>query len=189
LPIIRERLSFDLSHEPLVCPAQVLKFKILESVPGHGAQKDFFHSREAEAENRDQLLARLISQLGKDHVFHAYLRESYRPEANWVRTLKERQKNEKQKMSKFFVRPSRILSQPERVLLKPSLVVHSSGRSWKVRAWQGPERISTEWWAESPTSQINRDYYQVMTEENEKLWIFLDRNHQPSQAFLHGYFD
>jgi protein ImuB len=187
MPIIREKLTYEFSRHPLLAPARFLKFKILESVPGHDSQRDFFHSKEVEAESWDQLLGRLLSQLGEGHVFHASLIPRYRPEASWARTLipKEKRKKESRRRVASYL-PSRILKHPEPLTLKPSFIFNAHGDFWKIRSCQGPERISAEWWVEK---KMNRDYYCVTTQENEKLWIFFDREQHPSQAFLHGYFD
>jgi protein ImuB len=206
IPIIREHLAFQFSNHPLLAPARSLKFTILTTIPGHGAQRDFFHSKELEAESWDQLLGRLLTQLGPNYVFRAELIERHCPEKTWTRTVPAASLNAK-KLSLFgsdrnqslrefesanrkpqVDRPSRILSMPEPLLLKPSVLIHPS-KTWKLRHWEGPERISTEWWKSSSSEKVNRDYYRVTTLDHEKLWIFFDRNSNPPQAYLHGFFD
>jgi nucleotidyltransferase/DNA polymerase involved in DNA repair len=191
---------------PLQAPARSISFKVLETVPGHGAQKNFFHTQEIEAENWDQLLGRLLSRLGPEHVFQATLVHHYCPEKSWQKTLNQKRMSQKESSpisvsapshasshasapTSHLKRPTRILKTPEPLHLKPSLLLHPSGKTWRVKAWEGPERILTEWWKEPFSREVNRDYYQITSEENEKIWVFLDRNQDPPQAFLHGFFD
>ena len=94
-------------------------------------------------------------------------------------------------------RPTRILKEPQWIEFESFQLLRSQERDWKILYWIGPERLKAEWWVTSPAIDdstpaphpINRDYYQVMTDANEKLWVYFDRNVQPPQLFLHGYFD
>jgi hypothetical protein len=190
MPILRERLSYYFTYESFMAPARSLQFSILDSVPSQGTQRDFFHSKEIEEENRDQLMGRLISQLGEGYIFYGIPIEKYRPEESWSRELIMKKKEGMGELSKPIPhRPSRILNCPEAIQLRPSLILHPSGKNWRIRFWKGPERISTEWWKEPETTKVDRDYYEVTTSDYEKLWIFFDRTMNPKQAFLHGYFD
>jgi len=59
-------------------------------------------------------------------------------------------------------------------------------KSWQILEWHGPERLSAEWWDEGG---FHRDYYRVLTETGEQLWIFSTGPKHQSRLYLQGYFD
>jgi protein ImuB len=87
LPILRERVSFDLGRQPLQSGAVAVRVEILEAAPGHGAQRDFFHRREEESEAWDGLVARLVAKLGPDRAFVARPVDRHLPERAWAPAL------------------------------------------------------------------------------------------------------
>ncbi|HEX4923263.1 MAG TPA: hypothetical protein VFV50_04225 [Bdellovibrionales bacterium] len=80
-------------------------------------------------------------------------------------------------------RPTRLLSKP-RLLDQDGdwLSDFELRKRWKVIDWDGPERISGEWWSEH---KFERDYYRVLTDNGEQLWLFLAKE----GVYLHGFFD
>jgi protein ImuB len=52
-----------------------------------------------------------------------------------------------------------------------------------IRQSWGPERIETGWWR---GMMVRRDYWRVLTEKGQQLWVFCDLKTQ--QWFLHGEF-
>lgn len=66
----------------------------------------------------------------------------------------------------------------------PPVRFHWEGREHRVRGLWGPERLETGWWR-GPFLQ--RDYYQVETEEGSRYWLF--RRRDEGTWFLHGWFD
>ncbi|NBU20364.1 hypothetical protein EBS43_02950 [bacterium] len=206
LPIIRESLSFYFGQSPLLSPICSILIRVLETSPGHATQKNFFHTDDFLVEAHDQLLNRLIARIGKENVFYANSVDSYSPEKAWTKTLCFKQKNVQLQSSKLkssesqssFIqsdedsmqRPTRILKKPQSLEFESFEVLYSHEKTWRVLYWIGPERLVSEWWISSPVHEVvNRDYYQILTESREKLWVFFDRNFNPPQLFLHGYFD
>ncbi|MES0825671.1 DUF6504 family protein [Ruegeria sp. SCP11] len=67
--------------------------------------------------------------------------------------------------------------QPEPVMAPETPDVPSAFR-WRGRDWQlaqatGPERIAPEWWLDDPNWRSGvRDYWVVVTEQGERLWLF-----------------
>ena len=173
LAILRERLHFDVSREPFEAPVQAVSVTVLETAPGIGAQRDFYHQREEESESWNALLGRLSHALGEENVFQASSTEKHRPENAWT----------KAKIKNPVKVP--IKNRPTRVLKNPVLI-HMPETWWRSIQWAGPERISGDWW--EGDSGFDRDYFQVMTPDGEKLWIYADRT-KPDHYFLHGYFD
>jgi hypothetical protein len=88
----------------------------------------------------------------------------------------------------FPQRPLRILKYPQALVkVNNALVIvdqhKGPGKRWEISDWEGPERLSGEWWGE----EFERDYFRVGTHTGEQLWIYRIPN--SSQIFLHGYFD
>jgi len=200
LPILQDRLSFDLQKDPLGSPAVSIEFKILESTPGKAAQKDFFNKREEDAEAWNALVARLCARLGVENVFVALPIERYLPEKAYARVLDPKITAQATQITQLVPpRPARVLKKPEPVRLQGDLLVHfQSGRSWKTIRWEGPERLAGEWWKQG----FHRDYFRTYTESGEQLWIFSQKEQarvqtgsaafalaQESSLYLHGYFD
>ncbi|NOE26691.1 DNA polymerase Y family protein [Ruegeria sp. HKCCD6157] len=47
------------------------------------------------------------------------------------------------------------------------------GRDWRLAQATGPERIAPEWWLDDPNWRSGvRDYWVVVTEQGERLWLF-----------------
>jgi protein ImuB len=208
LPILRERLSYELQRQPLRCPVEAMEIEVLESVPGAGTQRDFFSKKEEEKEAWDGLVARLSARLGKDRVFVAFPQERHLPERAYIRKLVSvpvlgtslaASMVRKVEQTEWPDRPARVLKKPE-PLAKDGRVLRSpEGRQWKAISWEGPERLAGEWWKgwkgrEDPQSEggFNRDYYRVITEGGDQLWVFVHKDESTSEVpsfYLHGYFD
>ena len=186
LPIVQEYLGFDMGRAALPAPVQKLIFEVLETAPGRGAQRDFFSKQEEESEVLDSLVGRLVQKLGDKQVFKARPVERYAPEGAYVRE----HDFELEVGESLFVgrRPTRLLSNPEPIENRGSVLAHSRFRKeWHPLRWEGPERLCGEWWSHS----FSRDYYRIATAEGEMLWVYSDLQpgaDRPS-IFLHGYFD
>lgn len=188
LPILRDQIAFDLERNSLESPIQTVTLEVLETAPGRGAQRDFFDSKEEESEAWEALLARISRKLGEGRVFVAEPVDRYLPESAYRRSLESRIKKE----GAFQAppeRPTRVLSQPERIEKVGNAFHHYNGRHWQIRACRGPERLSSEWWKSGDLSGFNRDYYRVIAESGEHLWVFRNRNARIPDFYLHGFFD
>ncbi|MFM7059182.1 MAG: hypothetical protein ACKO2P_19900 [Planctomycetota bacterium] len=63
-------------------------------------------------------------------------------------------------------------------------ILRCLGREWRVVEWTGPERIQTAWWTDSA---CHRDYYQAVSEEGARFWLF--RELLQGGWYLHGLYD
>ena len=60
------------------------------------------------------------------------------------------------------------------------------GRTRRLRAAEGPERLECEWWLEDAPS---RDYYRAEDEEGRRYWLYRERSRAAAPRwFLHGLF-
>ena len=64
------------------------------------------------------------------------------------------------------------------------------GRTHHLAEARGPERISPEWWLDDPDWRTGvRDYWQVITAEGERLWLFYAHGAAKTAGwFCHGRF-
>ena len=176
LPVIRERLGFELQKAPLEAPVECVEIEVLESVPGRGAQKDFFSRKEEQDEIIESLLGRLTHKLGQAAAFIARPIARHLPERSYERTLEVAPAREAPVV--FPRRPSRLLPEPERI----------SFHGLRVAAFEGPERISPEWWEQSEVqAEAERDYYRVVLNDGAMLWVY--REPGTREYFVHGIFD
>lgn len=130
-------------------------------------------------DDRPPDLAPLIDQLsgrvGAQALFRAGVRESDVPEravrrvaplatpAGWPR----------------WPRPARLLRRPERLSHVVALLPDHPprrflwrGKSYRVVAGDGPERIHGEWWRNAGEAWAVRDYFRVEAEGGARFWLF-----------------
>jgi len=179
IPLFRDRLDSLFQRHPLESPIQEIRIEVLETVPSQGAQKNFFHRKEEELESYRGIVARLTDRLGYSRVFHAETVESYIPERGWKKTLS----SPVPRSTPLPERPTRILKTP--IPIHPiDEYFQTKHRRWKVIEMQGPERIRGEWWM---NESEERDYYRIITEEGESLWIY--ENRETGATYLQGVYD
>jgi hypothetical protein len=93
-------------------------------------------------------------------------------------------------------KPAEIQPRPLRLLATPQPIPGSEasrrfptqvmvgGSLFMLSEFSLPERLQTAWWTDHP---CHRDYYQVLTRNGSRLWLFRDLH--SSQWFVHGIFD
>ncbi len=212
VPLIKEKLAGEFSRRPLRGPVEKVRFEILESVPAAGMQRDFFLRKEEDQEAWEGVVARIAQKIGKERVFVAQLVERYLPEKAYLRKLvsvppviagfsrsdcvvaslvksESRSVRRVSEVVEWPRRPVRMLRSPERLCKEGrTLRVLRNGSRWKVVSWEGPDRVSGEWWKDASFDGFSRDYYQVVVEGGEVLWIYLESGAE-EVIYLHGYFD
>ena len=79
-------------------------------------------------------------------------------------------------------------------LESPAVLRRKGGHPVRLRSARGPERIASEWWREGENenegadSSAGRDYWQVETEEGDRLWLYRELRPGRARWFLHGFF-
>ena len=205
LPLLIEKLRFELEREPLSAPVQTVTLEVQDTVPGRSAQRNFFNAQEEKDEALEGLYVRLTQKLGEEGIFVANLVDTHRPEEAWARGRLEKRRSENRRVLRTTRRkkaeksssclgsaieparrPLRVLRRPERLEVRGPLMRRAAGAvTWRVMAWDGPERLSGEWW--KGRGGFDRDYYRVVTEDGRQLWVFEERGNQ--RYWLQGYFD
>tara|TARA_Y100000590_G_scaffold464438_1_gene633890 strand:+ start:5855 stop:7330 length:1476 start_codon:yes stop_codon:yes gene_type:complete len=193
VPLLYEKVSLSLGKFPLEGSVESLSFRIIETVPGNSAQKNFFSFREEEMEEWDSLVLRLTRRVGEGNVFYKKPRESYSPEKFWTRIseydLLLEEKNE-DVHSERAKKPNRILKVPEPLMLVGDYFLKKNGNQvWRILQWGRPEAYSPEWWDLNHLEEDDRHYYPVQTEEGNWIWVFRTSQSPGNCFFLHGFFD
>ncbi len=121
------------------------------------------------------LVDRLAARLGARRVHRLGAVESDLPERS-VRALGPLESPETWPQ---WPRPVRLLHPPEPVENLMAVLPDGApkqfrwrGRSYKVRAADGPERLYEEWWRDAAEQTAIRDYFQVEVEDGARFWLF-----------------
>ncbi|MBI3544250.1 MAG: hypothetical protein HY075_13350 [Deltaproteobacteria bacterium] len=181
LPILRDRLGFDLQKKPLENTIVRVQLDVVETTPANRSQRDLFDEGGDTAEAWDALVGRLRQKLGKDSAFVANQVDEYLPERAWARALEALDRLP----TELPPRPARVLRKP--IPLKQDGQFLVGQKKWRVSEWHGPERIAVEWWMDPELEGFKRDYYRIVTEAGEQLWVYSAPARQG--YYLHGYFD
>ena len=150
----------------------------------------------------DPLLAPLLNKLGNrlgfDRLVVLRARESHLPDAA-MRAVPAVGAKGGAAWPAGRARPLRLLNRPERVETIAPLPDRAPPGAFlwrrvrrRLRAAEGPERISPEWWRADPGwAGGARDYWRVEDEAGDRFWLFREADGQREAAprwFLHGFF-
>lgn len=155
-------------------------------------QGDFIAPRSEHGDRVErQLLTRLSSGLGKQHIARLYTLDSYLPERSFgFRSIEDRRPISTSAMINED-RPPLLFSTPESIdaisLLpdRPPSRIRWKGDVYQIVYGLGPERICEEWWHKGVDSAVTaRDYFRLQDTEGHWLWVF--RNQRTMEWFIHG---
>ncbi len=178
LSILKERLDFDLQRKPLESSVIFVEIRVLEKTPLPNRQKDFFSKKEEDLEMEASLISRLHQKIGEKSVFKASPCPSYRPESAW------RPEAGEAIPLPIPLRPLILLKKPQ-PLQKLGACLILNHKRHLIKSWQGPERLSSEWW----TTAFQRQYWIVHLKTGPTWWIFSEASENKPDLFLHGIFD
>lgn len=183
LPIIRERLSWDLAQSPIQSSIIELSVEALTTSPGRDLQRNFFNLSDDLNEKMGSVFGQLEELLGEGQVFWASMTENRFPEKSWIKTKAVQQiaSNELSLKERYPLRPTRILAAPVSISIlqnKMSL----KGRVENIKSFSPVERISSDWLDDFPP----RNYHLIQLEQGTVLWVFQDSK---QHYFLHGYYE
>lgn len=172
--LVRERLT----AQPLADVVTDITLSTGRLVPFQLKTESWLPTREAESEQWQILLERLVSRLSDQGVFSIQVCSDHRPERAWrtgANSVKHKLESTLEK------------SRPVLLLAEPKILVTMSGvpqHNGVLTLLAGSERIETGWWDGFP---VARDYFVARNPQQEILWIFCDYR-QGRRWYLHGYF-
>ena len=200
LTVLREKLAREWDREPLGLESMGAEInevvlRVVKTSQSRILQRDFFSRKEDEKEQFQDLVGRLSETLGEGKVFFARALDRYRPEAAWEGLYASAQFSHAEGVSLFTEnrppRPTRLLKEPLTASLVGAvggerwLLCSKLNQKWKVKSFEGPERLQGEWWSDTG---FQRDYFRVMTEGGESLWVYQSLD-SSQRMYLHGFFD
>jgi protein ImuB len=143
----------------------------------------------------NELLDRIGSRLGFEHVCRFQIRESLPPESSTAFVPVTGALASNAAWPEHRIRPVRLIEPPV-----PIEIAEIIPGKWPVRIRvgrqlhrivraEGPERLTPEWWHDRPLPWETRDYYRIEDEQGARLWIFREtRRTEPGERwFLHGH--
>lgn len=133
---------------------------------------------ELDARQEGELIDTLVARLGARAVWRVHAVETHIPERafRWRPALMPLRRHDDGAVIAHD-RPSLLLARPEPAevtLLAPDgplLRLRWRGRSLRLLASAGPERIEPEWWRDGAARTLPRDYFKAQDEDGRWLWL------------------
>ncbi|CUH79067.1 DUF6504 family protein [Tropicibacter naphthalenivorans] len=202
------------SHDPnRIIPLIRLKLPLLEAGPGidmlrletvlheplHRRRQSGHLAANAQAKTRlgsaaalEDLIGRLGARIGMEAITRRHPGDSHVPEKE-AQTLAAAWSKPAPRWPKGPLRP--VLLWPAEALGAPDAPTLPRQFRWRGRDWTtlraiGPERLTPEWWFDDPAWRTGaRDYWRVITDHGDALWIFYAHGAALSAGwFCHGSF-
>ncbi|MDU8929374.1 DNA polymerase Y family protein [Alisedimentitalea sp. MJ-SS2] len=142
----------------------------------------------------DDLISRLGARVGMEAITLRHPASSYVPEksaltlaAGWAKPHERWPKRHGVSRPLLLWRPEPVMA-PDHPI--PAAKFRWRGRDHELCTATGPERIAPEWWFDDPDWQSGtRDYWQVVTGDGARLWLFFAHGAALSPGwFCHGSF-
>jgi protein ImuB len=200
---IAELARAHLSERTLDHPVTSIALEIADEAEPEIEMLDLFDRRDLSPEAIDAAIARLRAVFGEEAACSAELIDTHRPEDAYRlvpftpppceraprRPRRGRPEGGKRGSPPLPVALSETagalrLVEPPAPQPSDLRSVDIDGRSRRVIATRGPSRIAGGWWSDAA---IDRDYYEVETDDGGRYWIFRDR--KAGRYYLHGIFD
>lgn len=188
LSLLKVRL--DALH--LFAPADSLSLWTRETFALDDAQVELFDTGTQDNQAIGDLLDRLAVRVGHGAVLRSGPISDHQPEHafEYVPIVGSNTASRGTQSIVTATRPTRLTSRPCEIVTT-SVIPDGPPVSFRYRGMQhtithciGGERIETGWWR---GKHVRRDYYRVMTDRGQRVWIFRERD--TSKWFLHGFFD
>lgn len=187
--LFQEKLSsiepgFGIDYMHLIATT-VEKIKYNQNVILMTGERQKRQQQQQKREDLNILVDRLRNRLGKQAVGHIRARDTYLPDRiqAWQSMLET---NWPQSQSRAQPRPTLLKNKPQPIHKGN---VPTSLSNDKIISWQGPERISPNWWQRDPNWQGGqRDYYVAQTASGKRYWLYCESQQPGCPWYLHGSF-
>ncbi|MEP2832555.1 MAG: DNA polymerase Y family protein [Hyphomicrobiales bacterium] len=210
--LFQDRLSS--LHHPLDAGFgfDLIRLEVSDAEPLVQQQSDFIARTQAE-DGFTALVNRLGARLGIDRVQRFAMNDTHIPERSFrampaihtphakrkqtQATLALSQADELQALDSQLTRPILLLNQPEPLHVLAEVPEgaprHFRWRKvlYEVKASEGPERISCEWWRDGRYA-LTRDYFKSEDSNGRRFWLFrqglYERETHAPNWYMHGLF-
>jgi len=170
MELFRERIE----RVRLEAPVIALRLRVDDCLPYAEQSTDLFESNEV---GDHSLLERLGSRLGPQRIRGLGMQADHRPEQSI--TLCPPGSGRSGALPRGEL-PVWLLPEPHPLTVSNGVPQHGG----PLRLEGGHRRIESGWW---DGCDIARDYYQAVSPEGERLWVYQER--RSGRWFLHGLFD
>lgn len=160
---------------------------------GHNGAGKHVAQRGADQSAIDDLIGRIGARAGLEAVTRRHPSTSHLPEKSALTLVAAFSDPAPDWQQPVRPRPLRLWN-PEPVdtdaQAMPPATFRWRRRNIAVAEARGPERISPEWWLDSPAWRSGqRDYWDIITQDGERLWLFFAHGGTMSAGwFCHGSF-
>ncbi|SEJ82678.1 protein ImuB [Cribrihabitans marinus] len=146
------------------------------TVAGHAEAARVVRDRLAGNTALDDLIGKLGARIGLEAITRRHPASSHIPEKS-AQTLAAAWSDPAPDWPAPPVPRPLLLWPPEPVTAPDGPAVPGAfrwrGRDWRLAQATGPERIAPEWWLDDPNWRSGvRDYWVVVTEQGDRLWLF-----------------
>ena len=175
---------------------ETMRLEVTDAAPLRLEQTDLTQDRDAA--ERARLVDQLRQRLGKGAVVSLVPVQSHWPEHAAAAVDPAEIPPKHGDWLAVQPRPLRLLDRPffieaiAPVPDGPPVLLRRYGRSERVRAAVGPERIEPEWWRLASEPPRPRDYYRIVDAAGHILWLCREGRYddrQPPGWFVHGMFE
>ena len=196
LPLLRMKLDdLDAGHGTDMLRLQAVQHEPVHArtVTGHMDAGRKVQARLEKSSSLDDLIARLGARVGLDAITRRHPAESHLPEKSAQVLAAAWSQRADHWPERLQPRPL-VLFQPEPVMAEEAPRIPATfrwrGRNFTCARALGPERITPEWWLDDPDWRNGpRDYWQVDTEQGERLWLYFAHGGLKTGGwFCHGSF-
>jgi protein ImuB len=126
----------------------------------------------------NELLDRLGSRLGFEHVCRFQIRESLLPEYSieFIPVTGALMPNAEWPENR--IRPVRLIEPPAPIEIaeiipgKLPVQIRIGHQLHRIVRAEGPERLTPEWWRDHPFPWKTRDYYRIENDQGARFWVF-----------------
>ncbi len=176
LQILRTKLDFEFQQKPIESEIRFVEVFFLKTTQRSAGQTDLFCKKEENLESLHSFISKMLETLGKENVFYVNFTESYLPEKNWEKTLRE----PKGLKSPLAARPNRIFKRPVEVTIDHNRIFLGQ-KIYQILEKSRFEKIYCHWWE----NENERTYFDLITKEKIKFWIF----EKDQKTYVHGFYD
>lgn len=170
---ILQQFSYKLDKLKLVFGADWFRLWANQVEALHPRQSEFTRHELNDAEEISQIISTIGNRIGFDRLERFIPRESHIPEYSAQTVEAATSSSPDSWPASRLLRPILLYDPPKRLEIskpgRPPAAFAFAGTEYCIKAAQGPERLTPEWWRNEDGR--TRDYWKVQTCEGQRFWL------------------